>query len=98
MTVTRPQPQFGAIQAGNIPPEFFVGVDERFEVMAAPGLVDPCKRGKKYVKDQLIARRRVHHPETWFALGIRDRAAATTSNEMQILRSLDFVGIVACGM
>jgi TRAP-type transport system periplasmic protein len=32
--------QFGAIQAAVIPPEFFVGVDERFEVMAAPGLAD----------------------------------------------------------
>ena len=32
--------QFGAIQAALIPPEFFVGVDERFEVMTAPGLVE----------------------------------------------------------
>src|SRR5271167_2173924 len=32
--------QFGAIQCAVIPPEFFVGIDERFEVMAAPGLVD----------------------------------------------------------
>ena len=32
--------QFGAIQCALIPPEFFVGVDERFEVMAAPGLVE----------------------------------------------------------
>ena len=28
--------QFGAIQCAVIPPEFFVGVDERFEVLAAP--------------------------------------------------------------
>src|SRR5579862_9249061 len=27
--------QFGSIQCGIIPPEFFVGVDNRFEVMAA---------------------------------------------------------------
>ena len=31
--------QFGAIQASVIPPEFFVTVDERFEILAAPGLV-----------------------------------------------------------
>src|SRR5258708_19801031 len=31
--------QFGAIQCAIVPPEFFVGVDERFEVMTAPGLV-----------------------------------------------------------
>src|SRR3984957_12749583 len=32
--------QFGAIQCALIPPEFFVGVDERFEVLAAPCLDD----------------------------------------------------------
>lgn len=31
--------QFGSIQVAVIPPEFFVGVDQRFEVMAAPGLI-----------------------------------------------------------
>ncbi len=31
--------QFGAIQCVVTPPEFYSGVDERFEVMAAPGLV-----------------------------------------------------------
>ena len=38
--------QFGAIQCAVIPPEFFVGVDERFEVMAAPGLVDSMEHGR----------------------------------------------------
>ena len=37
--------QFGAIQCALIPPEFFVGVDERFEVMAAPGLVNSMAQG-----------------------------------------------------
>jgi hypothetical protein len=32
--------QFGAIQCAILPPEFFVGVDQRFEVLATPGLVD----------------------------------------------------------
>ena len=31
--------QFGSIQCVIIPPEFFVGVDKRFEVLSAPGLV-----------------------------------------------------------
>src|SRR5271165_4596498 len=39
--------QFGAIQAAVIPPEFFVGVDERFEVMAAPGLVSSMEHGER---------------------------------------------------
>src|SRR5580658_2123237 len=43
--------QFGAIQAGVIPPEFFVGVDERFEVMAAPGLVDSMAHGLRLTGD-----------------------------------------------
>jgi TRAP-type C4-dicarboxylate transport system substrate-binding protein len=43
--------QFGAIQAAVIPPDFFVGVDERFEVMAAPGLVDSLAHGQKVAAD-----------------------------------------------
>ncbi len=38
--------QFGAIQVAIIPPEFFVGVDQRFEVLAAPGLVSSMKQGQ----------------------------------------------------
>jgi TRAP-type transport system periplasmic protein len=43
--------QFGAIQCAAIPPEFFVGVDERFEVLAAPGLVDSLKHGQRLAQD-----------------------------------------------
>src|ERR1700689_2653476 len=39
--------QFGAIQCAVIPPEFFVGVDERFEGMAAPGLVTSMAHGQR---------------------------------------------------
>jgi TRAP-type C4-dicarboxylate transport system substrate-binding protein len=46
--------QFGAIQAGIIPPEFFVGVDERFEVMAAPGLVDTMEQGLRLTGDPTV--------------------------------------------
>ena len=46
--------QFGAIQAANIPPEFFVGVDERFEVMAAPGLVDSLEHGQRLAADPAV--------------------------------------------
>jgi TRAP-type C4-dicarboxylate transport system substrate-binding protein len=46
--------QFGAIQAANIPPEFFVGVDERFEVMAAPGLVDSMEHGQRLATDPAV--------------------------------------------
>jgi TRAP-type transport system periplasmic protein len=43
--------QFGAIQCAVIPPEFFVGIDERFEVMAAPGLVNSMAQGQRIAAD-----------------------------------------------
>ena len=39
--------QFGSIECAIIPPEFFVGVDERFEVLATPGLVDSLAHGQR---------------------------------------------------
>jgi TRAP-type C4-dicarboxylate transport system substrate-binding protein len=46
--------QFGAIQCALIPPEFFVGVDERFEVMAAPGLIDSMPHGQRIAADPAV--------------------------------------------
>jgi TRAP-type C4-dicarboxylate transport system substrate-binding protein len=46
--------QFGAIQVADVPPEFFVGVDERFEVMAAPGLVDSTEHGQRVAADPAV--------------------------------------------
>jgi TRAP-type C4-dicarboxylate transport system substrate-binding protein len=43
--------QFGSIQAAVIPPEFFVGVDERFQVMAAPGLADSQQHALRMTAD-----------------------------------------------
>src|SRR6202051_446098 len=43
--------QFGAIQVATVPPEFFVGVDERFEVMAAPGLAESIEHGQRIAAD-----------------------------------------------
>jgi TRAP-type transport system periplasmic protein len=43
--------QFGSIQCGFIPPEFFVGVDDRFQVMAAPGLVATMDQAQKVAQD-----------------------------------------------
>jgi TRAP-type transport system periplasmic protein len=46
--------QFGSIQCSSIPPEFFVGVDERFEVMAAPGLVGSLEQGQRVAADPAV--------------------------------------------
>jgi len=46
--------QFGSIQCAMIPPEFFVGVDQRFEVMAAPGLVNSMAQGQRVAADPAV--------------------------------------------
>jgi len=46
--------QFGAIQCAVIPPEFFVGIDERFEVLAAPGLVGSMEQGQRLAADPAV--------------------------------------------
>ena len=46
--------QFGAIQCEVAPPEFFVGIDKRFEVMAAPGLVSSQQQGERVAADPQV--------------------------------------------
>jgi len=43
--------QFGAIQCQIVAPEFLVGIDERFEVLAAPGLVTSMAQGQRVAAD-----------------------------------------------
>jgi TRAP-type C4-dicarboxylate transport system substrate-binding protein len=46
--------QFGAIQCVVTPPEFYVGIDERFEVMAAPGLVASLAHAQRLTADPAV--------------------------------------------
>jgi len=46
--------QFGALQVAVIPSEFFSGVDERFEVIAAPGMVDSLEHGQRIAADPAV--------------------------------------------
>jgi len=46
--------QFGAIQCVLLPPEFFVGIDERFEVMTAPGLANSMEQGQRLAADPAV--------------------------------------------
>src|SRR5579864_285696 len=48
--------QFGSIQMEVVPPEFMVGLDPRFEVMAAPGLVDSQAHGQRVAADPAVLR------------------------------------------
>jgi len=46
--------QFGAIQCVVTPPEFYSGVDERYEVMAAPGLVADIGQAQRLTGDAQV--------------------------------------------
>ena len=46
--------QFGSIQMEVAPPEFFVGLDKRFEIMAAPGLVSSEPQGERVAADPAV--------------------------------------------
>jgi TRAP-type C4-dicarboxylate transport system substrate-binding protein len=46
--------QFGAIQCQIVAPEFLVGIDERFEVLAAPGLVTSMADGQRVATDPAV--------------------------------------------
>src|SRR5215471_599676 len=46
--------QFGSIQMVVVPPEFMVGLDPRFEVMTAPGLVDSQAHGQRVAADSEV--------------------------------------------
>src|ERR1044072_7334521 len=54
--------QFGSIQAWMGPPEFLVGVDERFEAMSAPGLFSTTDQVMKVAQDPAIQK-------TFYGLG-----------------------------
>jgi TRAP-type transport system periplasmic protein len=46
--------QFGAIQSLIVPPEFLAGIDERFELLAAPGLVISMANGQRVAADPAV--------------------------------------------
>jgi len=46
--------QFGAIQCQIVAPEFLVGIDERFEVLTAPGLVTSMAQGQRLAADPAV--------------------------------------------
>jgi TRAP-type transport system periplasmic protein len=67
--------QFGSIQCVQIPPEFMVGLDPRFQVLAAPGLVDSIPQGQRLTADPAVrklmlglgATKGLHGISVWYA-------------------------------
>jgi TRAP-type transport system periplasmic protein len=48
--------QLGSIQIFNAPPEFFVGVDQRFELLSAPGLFESEQHAVRTISDPEFAK------------------------------------------
>jgi TRAP-type C4-dicarboxylate transport system substrate-binding protein len=48
--------QFGAIQCLVVPPEFLAGIDARFEVLSAPGLVKSMAEGQRLAADPAVSK------------------------------------------
>jgi TRAP-type transport system periplasmic protein len=46
--------QFGAIQCLIVPPEFLAGIDERFGLLAAPGIVTSLANGQRVAADPAV--------------------------------------------
>ena len=46
--------QFGAIQCQIVPPEFLAGIDERFEVLTAPGLTKSIQDGQRLAANPAV--------------------------------------------
>jgi len=46
--------QFGAVQGWTGPPEFLVGVDERYEALSAPGLFKSRQQYERTIKDPAV--------------------------------------------
>lgn len=67
--------QFGSIQCVQVPPEFMVGLDPRFQVLAAPGLVGSEAQGQRLASDPTIrklmlglgADKGLHGVSVWYA-------------------------------
>ncbi len=67
--------QFGSIQCVQIPPEFMVGLDPRFQLLAAPGLVDSIEQGARLASDPAVrklmlglgANKGLHGISVWYA-------------------------------
>jgi TRAP-type C4-dicarboxylate transport system substrate-binding protein len=67
--------QFGSIQCVQIPPEFMVGLDQRFQVLAAPGLVGSEAEGQRLAADPAVrklmlglgADKGLHGLSVWYA-------------------------------
>jgi TRAP-type transport system periplasmic protein len=86
--------QFGAIQCQVVPPEFLAGIDERFEILTAPGLVASLQDGQRLaanpaVRDLML---RLGENKGLHGIGLFVTAPSVVAARRPIRRLADFRG------
>jgi TRAP-type C4-dicarboxylate transport system substrate-binding protein len=87
--------QFGSIQGWMGPPEFLVGVDERFEAMSAPGLFSSVDQVMKVAQDPAIQKMMYGFGERKGIVGIGFAPIGPSSilSKKQVLKMADLSGM-----
>jgi TRAP-type C4-dicarboxylate transport system substrate-binding protein len=87
--------QFGSIQGWMGPPEFLVGVDERFEAMSAPGLFSSVDQVMKVAQDPAIQKMMYGFGERKGLVGIGFAPIGPSSilSKKQVLKMADLSGM-----
>jgi TRAP-type C4-dicarboxylate transport system substrate-binding protein len=87
--------QFGSIQAWMGPPEFLVGVDERFEAMSAPGLFSSVDQVMKVAQDPPIQKMMysLGEPKGLTGVGFAPIGPSSILSKKPILKIADLSGM-----
>src|SRR3954453_11102839 len=89
--------QFGSIQGWMGPPEFLVGVDERFEAMSAPGLFSSVDQVMKVAQDPPIQKMmyELGEPKGLTGGGFGPLRASSIRTKKPVTKSADLSGMMA---
>jgi TRAP-type C4-dicarboxylate transport system substrate-binding protein len=87
--------QFGSIQAWMGPPEFLVGVDERFEAMSAPGLFSSVDQVMKVAQDPSIQKAfyAQGEPKGLTGFGFAPIGPSSILTKKQVTKLVDLAGM-----
>ena len=86
--------QFGSIQAWMGPPEFLVGVDERFEALSAPGLFSSVDQVMKVVQDPPMQKMMygLGEPKGLIGVGFAPIGPSSILSKKQVTKLADLSG------
>src|SRR6185503_10748623 len=87
--------QFGSIQGWMGPPEFLVGVDERFEAMSAPGLFSSVDQVMKVAQDPAIQKMMygLGEPKGLTGVGFAPIGPSSILSKKPVLKMADLSGM-----